>query len=94
MNAIEWMTSKATTEQTPFENFDGQIVSTITRTFKGTLPPRMVREIKSLATNRRDGQCETSYSHQNGNDSWGCSIGNRKSTQNHVRFTATEYVFK
>lgn len=83
MNAVEWMKSKARIETLE----DG----TVTYFFNGSLPARMIAEIKDAAQNRRDGGSEVAYS-ANG-DTWGWSavFGAYHSTASSIRFSFNDY---
>ena len=76
MNAINWMRKNAELiyESDP-ENFDGQTVITKTYQFNGTIPARMIQEIKKLASLRRDTRTQMVYSHDDELSGWSVKVG-------------------
>jgi len=89
MNAINWLISKSTTKVYAPQDFDGQIVETVSYFFNGTLPTRMYFEVKAMADR---GTLRGFTGTTDKGIEWSATFGDRHSTKDTVVFTANEYI--
>jgi hypothetical protein len=100
MSAINWLIEKSEiTLDSEFEYFEGAgMVKTVIRNFAGTLPYKMVQEVKSYFENQnatfRGTNGESTYNIKTETGSMSLTTGAYKSTETTVRFSVTEYIIK
>lgn len=92
MSAINWLINNSTVTETEPAEFDGQLVSTKTYTFDGTISKAMKREITDMTTTYRGGAKTSTYNMTDDSRSYAFKFGATKGTSLHLMFIATEYI--